>query len=72
MEANPGSLPRRVQEVAPFENPQPAAWGRVDNTPLGTPRGRYAEHSNKFSLNCETKVIEPVRERTTLPKVDAR
>jgi hypothetical protein len=38
---------------------------------LGTPRGRYDEHSSKSSLSCETKIIEPVGERTTLPKVDA-
>ena len=25
-----------------------------------TPRGRYDECSSKFSLSCETKVIEPV------------
>jgi hypothetical protein len=26
------------------------------NSPLGTPRGRYHEHSSKSSLSCETKV----------------
>jgi hypothetical protein len=26
------------------------------NSPLGTPRGRYDEHSSKSSLSCETKV----------------
>jgi hypothetical protein len=25
-------------------------------SPLGTLRGRYDEHSSKFSLSCETKV----------------
>jgi hypothetical protein len=25
-------------------------------SPLGTPRGRYDEHSSKYSLSCETKV----------------
>jgi hypothetical protein len=43
----------------------------VDYTLLGTPRGWYDEHSGKFFLSCETKVIELVGERTTLPKVDA-
>jgi hypothetical protein len=48
-----------------------ASWWCVVGTQLGTPRGRYDEHNSKFSLSCETKVIEPVGERSTLPKVDA-
>jgi hypothetical protein len=52
--------------------PSRARWWCILGTELGTPRGRYDEHSSKFSLSCETKVIELVGERTTLPKVDAR
>jgi hypothetical protein len=40
---------------------------------VGKPQEQgYDEHNNKFSLSCETKVIQPIGERTTLPKVDAR
>jgi hypothetical protein len=38
-------------------------WWRVDNTPLGTPRGRYDEHSSKSSLSCETKVYRTSRRK---------
>jgi hypothetical protein len=39
---------------------------------VGKPQEQgYDEHISKFSLSCETKVIKPVGERTTLPKVDA-
>jgi hypothetical protein len=38
-------------------------WWRVDNTPLGTPRGRYDEHNSKSSLNCETKVYRTSRRK---------
>jgi hypothetical protein len=31
--------------------------------PLGTPRGRYDEHSSKSSLNCETKVYRTSRRK---------
>jgi hypothetical protein len=41
-------------------------------TQLGTPRGRYDEHSIKSSLGIKLRFIEPVGERTQLPKVDAR
>jgi hypothetical protein len=30
---------------------------------LGTPKGRYDEHSSKSFLSCETKVIESVGEK---------
>jgi hypothetical protein len=39
---------------------------------LETPREGYDEHSSKSSLSCEPRFIEPVGERTKLPKVDAR
>jgi hypothetical protein len=38
-------------------------WWRVDNTPLGTPRGRYDEHSSKSSLSYETKVYRTSRRK---------
>jgi hypothetical protein len=31
---------------------------------LGTPRGRYDEHSSKSSLSMKPRFIEPVGERT--------
>jgi hypothetical protein len=33
-------------------------------TQLGTPRGRYDEHSSKSSLSTKSRFIEPVEERT--------
>uniref|UniRef100_A0ACD5XFB4 Uncharacterized protein n=1 Tax=Avena sativa TaxID=4498 RepID=A0ACD5XFB4_AVESA len=36
---------------------------------LETPKGRYDEHNNKFSLSYETKVIEPVGVRKQLQGV---
>jgi hypothetical protein len=32
-------------------------------SPLGTPRGRYDEHSSKSSLSCETKVYRTSRRK---------
>jgi hypothetical protein len=32
-------------------------------SPLGTPRGRYDEHSSKSSLSCETKVYQTSRRK---------
>jgi hypothetical protein len=34
-------------------------------TQLGTPRGRYDEHSSKFSLNKKPRFIEPVGKSQT-------
>jgi hypothetical protein len=52
-----------------LENLLTAPSGRL----VGKPQEQgYDEHSSKFSLSCETKVIKPVGERTTLSKVDAR
>jgi hypothetical protein len=39
-----------------------ARW-RIDYTPLGTPRGRYDEHSSKSSLSSETKVYRTSRRK---------
>jgi hypothetical protein len=33
---------------------------RADNHPVGTPRGRYDEHSSKFFLSKKPRFIEPV------------
>jgi hypothetical protein len=33
-------------------------------SPLGTPRGRYDEHSSKSSLSCETKVYQTSRRKS--------
>jgi hypothetical protein len=38
-------------------------WWCVVGTQLGTPRGRYNEHSSKFSLSCETKVYQTSRRK---------
>jgi hypothetical protein len=38
---------------------------------LETPREGYDEHSSKSSLSRRPRFIEPVGERTKLPKVDA-
>jgi hypothetical protein len=37
----------------------------VNNRLVGNTKRRYDEHSSKSSLNCETKVINPVGERQT-------
>jgi hypothetical protein len=39
---------------------------------LETPREGYDEHNGKSSLSVNPRFIEPVGERTKLPKVDAR
>jgi hypothetical protein len=39
------------------------------NSLLGTPRGRYDEHSSKSSLSCETKVKSNQWEKAKLQKV---
>jgi hypothetical protein len=36
---------------------------------LGTPRGRYDEHSNKSSLSMKPRFIEPVGERTNFQRL---
>jgi hypothetical protein len=38
---------------------------------LETPREGYDEHSSKSSLSMRPRFIEPVGERTKLPKVDS-
>jgi hypothetical protein len=47
-------------ELARGDNPTSAGpcWALMacKNSSLGTPRGRYDEHSSKSSLSCETKV----------------
>jgi hypothetical protein len=45
------------------------AWWLVNNSPLGTPRGRYDEHSSKSSLSCETNVYRTSRRKAKLQKV---
>jgi hypothetical protein len=37
--------------------------GDVSKDPLGNPRGRYDEHSRKFSLSIKPKFNRPVGER---------
>jgi hypothetical protein len=39
------------------------------NSSLGTPRGRYDEHSSKSSLSYETKVESNQYEKAKLQKV---
>jgi hypothetical protein len=34
-------------------------------TQLGTPRGRYDEHSNKFSLSKKPRFVDPVGKSQT-------
>jgi hypothetical protein len=41
-------------------------------TQLETPREGYDEHNSKSFLTVKPRFIEPVGERTKLPKVDAR
>jgi hypothetical protein len=36
---------------------------------LGTPRGRYDEHSSKSSLSMKPRFIEPVGERTNFRRL---
>jgi hypothetical protein len=36
---------------------------------LGTPKGRYDEHSSKSSLSMKLRVIEPVGERTNFRRL---
>jgi hypothetical protein len=43
----------------------------VDDRPVGNSKRRCDEHSSKSSLSMNTRFIEPVGERTKLPKVDA-
>jgi hypothetical protein len=38
-------------------------------TQLGTPRGRYDEHSSKSSLSMKPRFIEPVGERTNFQRL---
>jgi hypothetical protein len=38
--------------------------GRI-TTQLGTPRGRYDEHSSKFSLGKKPRFVDPVGKRQT-------
>jgi hypothetical protein len=38
-------------------------------TQLGTPRGRYDEHSSKSSLSMKPRFIEPVGERTNFRRL---
>jgi hypothetical protein len=38
---------------------------------LGTPRGRYDEHSSKSSLSCETKVYQTSRKKNQTSEGDA-
>jgi hypothetical protein len=47
----------------PSNGARKIAWWRIDYTPLGTPRGRYDEHSSKSSLSCETKVYRTSRRK---------
>jgi hypothetical protein len=44
--------------------PEKLLDGRWMTTQLGTPRGRYDEHSSKSSLGMKPRFIEPVGERT--------
>jgi hypothetical protein len=37
----------------------------ADNHPVGNPRGRYDEHSSKFSLSKKPRFIEPVGKSQT-------
>jgi hypothetical protein len=39
------------------------------DTQLGTPRGRYDEHSSKSSLSMKLRFIEPVGERTNFRRL---
>jgi hypothetical protein len=36
---------------------------------LGTPRGRYDEHSTKYSLSMKPRFIEPVGKRTNFRRL---
>src|SRR5215216_5294518 len=45
---------------SPATVPEKVLDGSKCRARWGTPRGRYDEHSSKFSLSYETKVIEPV------------
>jgi hypothetical protein len=55
-----GSVTALVAALAPLANA--GASGTIggvmacNNSPLGTPRGRYDEHNSKSSLSYETKV----------------
>jgi hypothetical protein len=42
----------------------PIDAGRI-TTQLGTPRGRYDEHSSKFSLSKKTEVYHPIGKSQT-------
>jgi hypothetical protein len=44
----------------------------VDDRLVGNPKRRCDEHISKFSLSMKPRFIEPVGERTKLPKDDAR
>jgi hypothetical protein len=39
------------------------------NAQLGTPRGRYDEHSSKSSLSMKPRIIEPVGEKTNFRRL---
>ena len=41
----------------------------ANSDPLGTPRGRYDEHSSKFSLSKKPRFIRTSRRRESLLKV---
>jgi hypothetical protein len=43
--------------------------GRWMTAKLGTPRGRYDEHSSKSSLSRKPRFIEPVEERTNFRRL---
>jgi hypothetical protein len=43
--------------------------GAVVGTQLGTPRGRYDEHSSKFPSVMKPRFIEPVGERTNFRRL---
>jgi hypothetical protein len=64
-----------VQDLRSFlgnVSPCPSGWfslvtidaGRM-TTQLGTPRGRYDEHSSKFSLSKKPRFIDPVGKSQT-------
>jgi hypothetical protein len=66
------AVPRYVYLALKIPGPKGVIDGVWITPRWEPPRARYDEHNSKSSLSCETKVIEPVGERTTLPKVDAR
>jgi hypothetical protein len=73
---SPSTGPKKLPDASPPPSGEVAAantagtggaligdWWLVSNSPLGTPRGRYDEHSSKSSLSCETKVYRTSRRK---------